>query len=78
MYSIEKYLAKLLRDFFINHKGVFSADVSKDIFDYINQNSNINFENLYIKCRREESRFIGFVATKCTPKKIEFEIYINM
>lgn len=77
MYSIEKYIAKLLCDFFIKHKGAFSNDVSKDILDYINKESNIFFENLYVKCKQEESRFIGFVAAKCMPKKIEFEIYIN-
>lgn len=77
MSSIEKYIAKLLCDFFVNHKGAFSNDVSKDISDYINKESNIFFENLYVKCQQKESRFIGFVAAKCTPKKIEFEIYIN-
>jgi len=77
MRSVEKYLAKLLQDFFYNHGGVFSLDISKEIIDYINQNSNISFDNLYVKCNKNESEFYGFVAAKCTPKKIEFKVLIK-
>ena len=77
MNSIEKYIAKLLCDFFMNHKGAFSNDISKEILDFINKKSDVAFENLHVKCRIENSRFIGFVASKCTPKKIEFEILLK-
>ena len=76
MNSVEKYLTNFIVKFFENKK-IESNNVSKEIFDYIILNSNIHFENLYVKCSPTQSGFSGFIAAKCTPKKIEFEIYIK-
>lgn len=77
MISVEKYLSRLISNFFILKKIDYNQDLSKQILEYIIEHSDINFDNLYVKCNQDQSRLFGFVAAKCTPKKIEFEIYVK-
>lgn len=77
MRSVEKYLAKLVHDFFNTHNNTFAPEIHKEILEYINKNYNISFDNLYVKCNKDESGFYGFVAAKCTPQKVEFKVLIK-
>ena len=77
MHSIEKYIANLLCDFFYNHKGDFALNISKEVLDFVNNNSNIHFENLSINCYPTKSGFKGVVNHKSLHEKIEFEFNVK-
>ncbi len=63
-------------DFFIDYKES-EKDVKNDLYDFIVYNSNIYLESLYVKCIKDNGRFYGYIAARCTPKKIDFEFLIK-
>ncbi len=77
MHSIEKYLALLLRNFFREYKSDYHSGLFKEVVDYINKNSRIYFENIFVSLKQSESGFVGFLSCKSLPEKIEFEFNIK-
>ncbi len=77
MKSLEKYVVKLIFEFFSKTKEN-DRDLYKSLLTYILENSNIHFEGLTVMCKEEKSGFYVSVTCKCLSIKMNYERVVNI
>lgn len=75
MQSLEKYIIKLIFEFFSHNTQ--EEKLSELLLSHISQKSDINFEGLTVNCKKEESGFFISINCKCLSLKMNYEKVVN-
>ncbi len=70
MQSLEKYIVKLVFEFF--SLNIQEEKLSELLLNHISQKSNIHFESLIVNCKKEESGFLVSINCKCLSIKMNY------
>ncbi len=78
MQSLERYIVKLISEFFFFKTTDEEEDFSKSLHTFISNNSNIHFDGLATICKKEKSGFYISVTCKCLSLKMNYEMVANV
>lgn len=71
MQSLEKYVVKLVFEFFSHNTQ--KENISELLLNHISQKSDINFEGLSVNCKKENTGFFISINCKCLSLKMSYE-----